>query len=103
MCVGPVSPETMTPAPRASATTSATHVWGERKAPPPAVATTSCARSYSPGPQSTTDFRFRRARSAMASAPSLGGGQRLLGHAAPGLSSTYEPPAASVIEAATAE
>ena len=34
MCVGPVSPDTITDAPRASATTSATDVCGERIAAP---------------------------------------------------------------------
>jgi len=53
----PVSPETISTACRASATTSAMVVSGDRIAAPPDTATVSSASSASPGPHNTTDFR----------------------------------------------
>src|SRR5262245_60264558 len=85
MCAGPVSPETYSDAPRASATTSAIVVFGESAAAPDEPSTASCAIASSPGPHVITDIRPWRARISAASAPKRAGIQRLLGHAAPGL------------------
>ena len=90
-CVGPVSPDTISDAPRASATRSAIVVGGVSAAAPSDAATTARASASSPGPQSTTDARRCRSRNARATAPSRSGGHRLLGQAAPGLSSAYLP------------
>src|SRR5712691_9919622 len=86
-CVGPVSPETINAAPRASATKSAIDVRGESIAAPLAAATTSSARDCSPGPHSTTDATRCRLASDPATAAKREGGHRLLGHAAPGFNS----------------
>ena len=61
-------------------------------AAPADAATTSRASDSSPGPQTTTDVSACRSRSAAATAPSRDGAHRLVGHAAPGLSSAYRPP-----------
>ena len=47
--------------------------------------TTACASASSPGPHSTTDGRPRTSRRNAATSPNRAGGQRLFGHAAPGL------------------
>ena len=52
-CSGPVSPDTISRAPRASASTSPIRVGGASRAAPADAATTSRARSSSCGPQST--------------------------------------------------
>ena len=58
---------------------------GASAAAPSAAATTARARSSSPGPQATIDVHPWRARRWRATAPKRSGGQRLFGHAAPGL------------------
>src|SRR5690242_17992736 len=77
MWVGPVSPDTISEAPRASATISATLVCGDTNAAPEAAAATSAASACSPGPHNTTDRGPMRSRMPAASAPNLEGGQRL--------------------------
>src|SRR3954452_3037440 len=93
MCVGPVSPDTINAAPRASATRSAIVVFGDTIAAPSAPAATAAASDSSHGPHSTTDLNPCLARSSAAIAASRSGGQRLFGHAAPGFKSAYGPPA----------
>ena len=64
MCVGPVSPDTISAAPRASATRSAIVVCGDMIAAPSARRDDLAASASSPGPHSTTDISPCRARSA---------------------------------------
>ena len=52
---GPVSPDTMSRAPRASASTSPIRVGGAGRAAPPDASATARARSPSAGPHSTSD------------------------------------------------
>src|SRR5262245_22989528 len=89
MWVGPVSPDTITAAPRVSAITPPIVVFGDATAAPSAAAAVSVASHSSPGPHRMTDIRPRRFRSSAASAANLSGGHRLFGHAAPGFRSTY--------------
>src|SRR3954470_3309903 len=84
MWAGPVSPETKSAAPRASATRSAMDVRGDSTAVQPDEATTARASDSSPGPQSTTDVTPGTECRAEATRPSRDGGHRLVGHAAPG-------------------
>src|SRR5436309_2732317 len=88
MWVGPVSPEITSAAPRRSAMRSPIDVLGERSAVPDDARTTSSASDSSPGPQVTIDRRLYRVSIARATSPNRAAGHRLLGQAAPGLSST---------------
>ena len=84
-CSGPVSPEIITRAPLAIPNTSLLVVGGATSAAPPAAAATDAASDSSRGPHSTSDRRPCDTARAAATAPKRAGGQRLFGHAAPGL------------------
>ncbi len=94
MCSGPVSPDTTSAASRISTARSETDVAGAAVAAPDDARATASASSRSDGPQVTSDGRPRRSRNDAARAPNRSAGQRLFGHAAPGLS-TMKPPRAA--------
>src|SRR5262245_31028698 len=105
MCSGPVSPATTSEASRISTARSETDVAGAAVAAPDDAATTASASARSDGPQVTSERKPECSRNRAASAPKRSGGQRLFGHAAPGLITTYEsePPAFSIAAIVSAD
>src|SRR4051812_27886456 len=91
MCNGPVSPDTTSAASRATATMSVIVVGGASDADPDDAATTSRASASSPGPHNTTGVTPHTSRTNEAISPKRCAGQRLFGHAAPGLINANGP------------
>ena len=89
---GPVSPDTNTRAPRASASTSPMPVGGAGDAAPPDAAAIALGhRPLARPPQHERCAARAARRSHAASAAKRSAGQRLFGQPAPGLSSAYGP------------